>query len=69
MPDNVDWLLTGDFNLIRRPSDRNRPGGHIQDMMNFNAVISNLRLEELRLQGDKYTWSNMKVSPLLERLD
>jgi hypothetical protein len=27
MPDNVDWLLTGYFNLIRRPSDRNRPGG------------------------------------------
>jgi hypothetical protein len=28
-------------------------------MMNFNAAISNLRLEELRLQGNKYTWSNM----------
>jgi hypothetical protein len=69
MPDNVDWLLTGDFNLIRRPSDRNRPGEHIQDKMNFNAAISNLRLEELRLQGNKYTWSNMQVSPLLERLD
>jgi hypothetical protein len=27
MPDDTDWLLVGDFNLIRRPSDSNRPGG------------------------------------------
>jgi hypothetical protein len=23
MPDDTDWLLVGDFKLIRRPSDRN----------------------------------------------
>jgi hypothetical protein len=26
MVDDMDWLIIGDFNLIRRPSDRNKPG-------------------------------------------
>jgi hypothetical protein len=46
MPDDMDWLLVGDFNLIRRMRDRNKPGGDVQNMLDFNAVISNLRLEE-----------------------
>jgi hypothetical protein len=48
----------GDFNLIRRQFDRNKEGGNIHDMLNFDAVISNLRLEELKLFGNKYTWTN-----------
>jgi endonuclease/exonuclease/phosphatase family metal-dependent hydrolase len=35
----------------------------------FNAAISNLRVEELNLLGNKFTWTNKQVSPLLERLD
>jgi hypothetical protein len=30
MPDDTDWLIVGDFNFIRAPSDRNKPGGHKQ---------------------------------------
>jgi exonuclease III len=29
MPDEIDWLVVGDFNLIRGPENRNRPGGDI----------------------------------------
>jgi hypothetical protein len=54
----IDWLIIGDFNLIRRASDRNKPGGNIQDMLKFNAAISNLRLEELQLVDNKFTWTN-----------
>lgn len=32
MPDEVDWLIVGDSNLIRKPEDRNRPGGNVNDM-------------------------------------
>jgi hypothetical protein len=46
---DMDWLLVGDFNLIRKPSDRNRPGRNVQDMLRFNEVISHLGLEELPL--------------------
>lgn len=27
MPDNIDWIIVGDFNLLRSPDNRNRPGG------------------------------------------
>jgi hypothetical protein len=26
MPDDAHWLIVGDFNLLRKPKDRNRPG-------------------------------------------
>jgi hypothetical protein len=69
MPVDTNWLLVGDFNLLRRLSDRNKDGGNIHDMLSFNATLSNLRLEELKLFGNKYTWTNKQESPLLERLD
>jgi hypothetical protein len=56
--DEVEWLLVADFNLICRPSDRNKPGGNMQEMLQFNVAISNLRLIELQLIGNKYTWIN-----------
>jgi hypothetical protein len=69
MPDDTNWLLVGDFNLIRHPSDRNRPGGNVNEMLQFNTAISNLRLEELRLNESRFTWTNKQETPLLERLD
>ena len=69
MPNNVDWLILGDFNLIRRQEDRNRLGGNPSKMLLFNEAISLLGLNEIVLQGRKYTWSNMQPSPLLEKLD
>jgi hypothetical protein len=35
----------------------------------FNEAISRLGLNEIVLQGRKFTWSNMQPSPLLEKLD
>lgn len=69
MPDDVDWLVLGDFNLIRGPSNRNKPSGDVNEMFLFNAAISKLGLVELPLKGQAYTWSNKQGSPLLERLD
>jgi hypothetical protein len=46
-----------------------KPGGNIQDMLKFNTAINNLRLEELQLVGNKFTWTNKQDNPLLERLD
>jgi exonuclease III len=69
MLDDVDWLVLGDFNLIRRQGDRSKAEGNVNKMLAFNAAISNLRLEELKLSGNRYTWSNMQDNILLERLD
>jgi hypothetical protein len=69
MPDDSDWLILGDFNFIRRPTDRNKQGGDINEMLAFNDSISKLGLIELPLNGRKFTWSNMQQDPLLETLD
>jgi len=64
-----DHLILGDFNLIRKDTDKNKPGGDINDMFRFNAAISQLGINEITLQGRKYTWSNKQHDPLLEKLD
>lgn len=65
----TDWLVLGDFNLIRKLDDRNKPGGNLNEIFRFNEAISQLGIIEIILQGRKYTWSNMQPSPLLQKLD
>lgn len=69
IPAYVNWLVLGDFNLIRRQENRNRPRGNIAHMFLFNEVISHQGWSEIPLQGRKFTWSNMQPSPLLEKID
>jgi hypothetical protein len=69
MPDDSDGIIVGDFSFIRQPSDRNKPGGDVNDMLIFNEAISNLGLIELPMEGRIFTWSNMQNDPLLEKLD
>jgi hypothetical protein len=69
MPDDFDWIIVGNFNFIRQPSDRNKPGGDVNDMLIFNEAIRNLGLIELPMKGTKITSSNMQHDPLLENLD
>ena len=54
MPDEEDWMLVGDFNLLRKPKDRNRHGGNTNEMLLFNEVISALGIEEISLHRKKY---------------
>jgi hypothetical protein len=49
MPNDIDWLVLGDFNLIRKQEDRNMSGGNATKMMLFNEVISSLGLNEIVL--------------------
>jgi exonuclease III len=67
--DNKLWIFLGDFNMIRSPDNRNKPGGDHLRMMSFNLAISQLGLQEIPLKGQVYTWSNMQRHPLLEKLD
>ena len=59
----------GDFNLIRKPEDRNREGADANEMFSFNEAINKLGVIELPLHGRQYTWTNKQFPPLLERLD
>ena len=64
-----NWLVVGDFNLLRKPENRNKPEGDVNEMLLFNDAISSLGLIELPLYGRKFTWINKQPSPLMERLD
>jgi hypothetical protein len=39
MPDEQDWLVLGDFNLIRSPNNRNRDGGDINEMLLLTRLL------------------------------
>lgn len=54
---------------MRKPENKNKPGGDVNEMLLFNDAISSLGLVELPLYGRRYTWTNKQSSPLLERLD
>lgn len=63
-----DWILAGDFNLIREPN-RNKAGGDISEMNLFNELILDLDLVEIPFNGRNFTWSNMQADPLMVKLD
>lgn len=69
IPNGEDWLLLGDFNYIRAPNNHNRGGGNVNDMLVFNEFIRTQSLVGLPIKGRSFTWSNMKLDPLLEQLD
>jgi endonuclease/exonuclease/phosphatase family metal-dependent hydrolase len=69
MPSEKRWLIVGDFNLMRRPENRNSARGDINLMLSFNEAISQLDLLEIPLHGLSFTWSNKQREPLLQRLD
>ena len=64
-----NWMILGDFNLIRSNANRSRGSGDVNNMLLFNSIISHLELEEIPLKGRAYTWNNMQTEPLLEKLD
>ena len=63
IPSTEDWLLLGDFNYIRSPDNRNKPGGDVNDMFTFNDFIREQCLTDLPIKGRNFTWSNMQQTP------
>lgn len=58
MPDTIDWLVVGDFNLYRSTEDRNKLGADATKMFLFNEAIAALGLFEVPLRGKRLTWTN-----------
>lgn len=55
MPYDIEWLLLGDFNLLQKPADRNRPRYDILETLPFKYAISSMGLVELSLHGKDFT--------------
>jgi hypothetical protein len=69
MPKDILWIIVGDFNLIRRSENRNKPGRDYNLMVAFNEAINKLGIIEVPVSGQAFIWSNHQQNPLLERLD
>jgi exonuclease III len=66
---NYPMLIGGDFNILRKESDKNKPGGTNCWNSLFNSIIDVNSLIELDLSGRMYTWSNNREPPTFEKLD
>ena len=50
-----NWIIVGDFNLIRQTKNRNKPGGDLSEMAMFNELILDLDLVEIPFSGRECT--------------
>jgi exonuclease III len=63
------WLLCGDFNMIYKEADKSNGRLDRRGMRRFRAFINRVAIDELHLEGRRFTWSNRRDNPTLERLD
>jgi hypothetical protein len=66
---NVPLLIGGDFNIIRRAEEKNKPGGVNKWSFLFNSIIDQNDLVEFELNNRLFTWSNNRNDPTFEKLD
>lgn len=63
------WLVAGDFNLIVNSEDKKNGRLHRGMMGRFRRLLADLELKELYLAGRRFTWSNERGDPTLEKID
>lgn len=63
------WVVTGDFNLLVDPDDKNNSLVNRRMMARFKAKLNVLELKEVYLNDRRYTCSNERVQPTLEKID
>jgi hypothetical protein len=57
-PIGVRWLVLGDFNQIRRASDKNKPNANRSRINRFRDALQACEIHEIHLQNRHFTWSN-----------
>jgi hypothetical protein len=63
------WAVAGDCNLILDAADKNNAVLNRRMMGRFRRLLNDLELKEQPLIGRRYTWSNERRSPTMEKLD
>lgn len=66
---NLPIVVGGDFNIIRKVFERNKPKKPSKWTNLFNGIIEHWALQEIELSGRNFTWSNNHEDPLFEKLD
>ena len=63
------WCVSGDFNVIRRSSEKLGGFSFTSSMRDFDGFIRDCELLDPSLWNAPFTWSNMQESPMCKRLD
>ncbi|XP_034579129.1 F-box/FBD/LRR-repeat protein At2g04230-like [Setaria viridis] len=63
------WMIAGDFNLILHASDKNNVNINRRNMGRFRRFVDEMHLKDAFLHGRRYTWSNERDNPTMEKLD
>ncbi|KAJ9701108.1 hypothetical protein PVL29_006452 [Vitis rotundifolia] len=63
------WCVGGDFNVIRRGSEKLGGSSFTSSMRDFDGFIRDCELLDSPLRNAQFTWSNMQESPVCKRLD
>jgi endonuclease/exonuclease/phosphatase family metal-dependent hydrolase len=62
-------IIGGDFNIIRRPDEKNNDNYNDRWPFMFNVVIDSLNLMELEMSRRKFTWANRLQNQTFKKLD
>ncbi|XP_066323308.1 uncharacterized protein [Miscanthus floridulus] len=62
-------MVCGDFNMIYMAADKNNDHLDRRGMRRSRSFLDTAQLEELHLNGRRFTWSSERDQPTLERLD
>jgi hypothetical protein len=63
------WCMSGDFNVIRFPTERLGTKAYTPAMTDFSDFISAHGLIDPPLVGGQYTWSNNRETTTMSRID
>ncbi|XP_075473994.1 uncharacterized protein LOC142505056 [Primulina tabacum] len=63
------WCLGGDFNVVRSIQEKINSCSMTSSMHCFDSLIQELQLCDPPLMNGKFTWSNLRSSPICCRLD
>jgi len=65
----VPIVIGGDFNIIRKPDEKNNDNYNDRWPFLFNVVIDSLNLREIEMTGRNFTWGNHLPIQTFEKLD
>ncbi|RVW86011.1 Transposon TX1 uncharacterized 149 kDa protein [Vitis vinifera] len=63
------WCVSGDFNVIKRSSEKLGSSSLTSSMKDFDGFIRECELLNPLLRNASFTWSNMQESPVCKRLN
>ena len=66
---NKRWCVGGDFNVVRRVSEKFNSSIITRSMREFNSLIGEMELIDPNLNNASFTWSNFRQVAICCRLD